>query len=187
LVVLLFSTATIKPHNPSSPSRLYTRSLRGIPLSAYLVPSWRVSFVVIGCLKASTTILIYHHPCFESLFLIFFPFVLKVVRPMIKQKFKDKHMSETMCVDKSNLLYEAGSLMNFLPVSASSYVFGCQFFIISFWCCCHWWKNWYICHEWWSCDYKLTTTAFLLRPCFYMICIRSWSPNLFIVCVLDLF
>lgn len=106
---------------------------------------------------------------------------------MIKQKFKDKHMSETMCVDKSNLLYEAESLMNFLPVSASSYVFGCQFFIISFWCCCHWWKNWYICHEWWSCDYKLTTTAFLLRPCFYMICIRSWSPNLFIVCVLDLF
>ncbi|KAJ6957837.1 hypothetical protein NC653_039729 [Populus alba x Populus x berolinensis] len=51
---------------------------------------------------------------------------------MIKQKFKDKHMSETMCVDKSNLLYEAESFMNFLPVSASSYVFGCQFFIIFF-------------------------------------------------------
>jgi hypothetical protein len=50
---------------------------------------------------------------------------------MIKQKFKDKHMSETMCVDKSNLLYEAESFMNFLPVSASSYVFGCQFFIFS--------------------------------------------------------
>ncbi|KAJ6857004.1 hypothetical protein NC651_038642 [Populus alba x Populus x berolinensis] len=40
---------------------------------------------------------------------------------MIKQKFKDKHMSETMRVDKSNLLYEAKSFMNFLPVSASSY------------------------------------------------------------------
>jgi hypothetical protein len=51
---------------------------------------------------------------------------------MIKQKLEDKHMSETMCVDKSNLLYEAESFMNFLPVSASSYVFGCQFFLISF-------------------------------------------------------
>jgi len=44
--------------------------------------------------------------------------VMIVGRPMIKQKFKDKHMSETMCVDKSNLLYEAESFMNFLPVSA---------------------------------------------------------------------
>lgn len=52
---------------------------------------------------------------------------MEVLRPMIKQKFKDKHMSETMRVDKSNLLYEAESFMNFLPVSASSYVFGSVF------------------------------------------------------------
>jgi len=85
---------------------------------AVTISPWKVSFVVTGSLKALTTILIYHHPYSESLSLIFcysFFFVVIVVRPMIKQKFKDKHMSETKCVDKSNLLYEAESIYEFLP------------------------------------------------------------------------
>ncbi|KAJ6731465.1 hypothetical protein OIU79_002729 [Salix purpurea] len=39
---------------------------------------------------------------------------------MIKQNFIDKHMSESICVEQSNLLYEAESFKNFLPVSALS-------------------------------------------------------------------